>query len=124
MIHLTLPYPPTTNNLFMNVGKGRIRTKKYDAWIAEATRHVRQQAPQPITGLYSLTLKVWRPDRRRRDASNLIKAVEDLLVSLGVTPDDCDAGRVSAEWVSAEPRKDAFAYVELTPFTYAEQDAT
>lgn len=41
---------------------------------------------QKITGRY--TLRILVPDTMRGDATNRIKPIEDLLVQMGVTPDD------------------------------------
>jgi hypothetical protein len=30
---LTLPAPPTVNNLFINVGRRRAKSKRYRAWL-------------------------------------------------------------------------------------------
>jgi crossover junction endodeoxyribonuclease RusA len=102
-----LPYPPTTNNLFMNVGKRRIRTGRYDLWIAEATVEVLRQRPEKVTGPYCLTLVATRPDRRARDLGNLEKPVSDLLVKCGVVRDDSDAQEIRLAWADCEPDKTA-----------------
>jgi Holliday junction resolvase RusA-like endonuclease len=104
-IKLELPFPPTVNNLFADGKKGgRFKTPAYKAWRAEAGWLVKQQVGgQKITGVYTLEILLVRPDKRTRDASNYIKAVEDLLVWLSVTEDDTNCRKVSAEWVEEGP---------------------
>jgi len=115
MTSLTLPYPPTTNNLFFNAGKRRVRTKRYDLWIAEATVWVLQQRPAKTVGAFDLLIIATRPDRRARDISNLIKPIEDLLVKCGIVEDDSRAMQVAAGWSKSEPLKGGAIQVTVTP---------
>jgi crossover junction endodeoxyribonuclease RusA len=95
-----LPFPPTVNNLFVNSKKGRFTSPAYKAWKTEAGMIAKAQARgKRVAGPYALELQLSRPDKRRRDASNYIKPVEDLLVWLGITDDDSECQRVTAEWV-------------------------
>jgi crossover junction endodeoxyribonuclease RusA len=95
-----LPFPPTVNNLFVNGRTGRFTSPAYRAWKIEAGTIAKGQAQgKRIPGPYALELQLSRPDKRRRDASNYIKPVEDLLVWLQITDDDSECQFVSAEWV-------------------------
>lgn len=86
--------PPSTNSLFTNVtGKGRVRTERYRIWANAAGWQVKAQRPEPVNGSVALDIICKRKDNRRRDLSNFIKALEDLLVTHGVIEDDsrvCD----------------------------------
>lgn len=94
MFVVVLPYPPSTNTLFRNVpGRGRVKTKAYKTWQNAAGWEVRRSlisssAVFPLPGRHSLKLELVKPDRRKRDISNAIKAVEDILVEYGVIEDD------------------------------------
>lgn len=91
-LRLTLPVPPSTNALFANrksgIGKGRIKTKAYRAWIVQADRYYLAQKRDivPMRGACDLTIYI--PSRSRADSSNLVKAAEDYLVSRELTGDD------------------------------------
>lgn len=101
---IELPFPPSVNNLFVNGKSGRFVSPRYRAWKHEAGVIAKAQARgQRVAGPYRLDLKLVRPDKRRRDASNHIKPVEDLLVWLGVTDDDSECQFVSAAWVGSGP---------------------
>lgn len=113
MSAINLPYPPTTNNLYMNVGKHRIRTKRYDAWLKEGAAMIAQQRPEKVSGPYSLLLRAVRPDRRARDLGNLEKPVSDLLVKCGIVRDDSDACTITMAWVPSNP-SGAAVTVEVT----------
>lgn len=103
MLELHLPFPPTTNNLFANLrgGRGgRYPTKAYKAWRERAAVAIRRQAPEPIKGAVTLDIQLGRPDRRRRDLSNYIKALEDALVQHGLIEDDSMVQALLVEWGS------------------------
>ena len=88
MIELRLPLPPSTNNLYISVGKKRIVSPKYRAWREEAGEMLIAQKPRSVLGDYDLWLYVEWPDKRKRDLDNAIKAVSDLLVSHQLVEDD------------------------------------
>jgi crossover junction endodeoxyribonuclease RusA len=102
MTRVTLPWPPGLNNLFKNLRRGRARTARYDAWIAEATAELARQRPAPVLGPFCVRLVLHRPDRRRRDLDGLAKAPLDLLVKAGVIGDDSLAQEITLAW-SREP---------------------
>jgi len=55
-----------------------------------------------IEGAYGLRMRAYRPDNRRRDLSNILKATEDLLVALGVVEDDSLCQSIEAEWAKEQ----------------------
>lgn len=87
---IRLPFPPSTNNLFMTTKYGRARTQKYDSWIMEAGNEILRQRPPKFTGPVVLFFHFQenRKPRRPRDVTNLIKAPEDLLVKHGIIEAD------------------------------------
>jgi crossover junction endodeoxyribonuclease RusA len=97
---LFLPYPPTVNNLFVNSKKagGRFPSKAYKAWQEEAAVTLGKQDVKPIHGPVSLTFTFGRPDKRRRDVFNLVKAPEDFLVKHGIIEDDSLVERGTVQW--------------------------
>src|SRR5690606_33375108 len=102
MIRYELPYPPSVNNLFANSKNGgRYAVESYKAWRKAAGEEIIAQRRQRIKGRFSLAIYVVRPDKRKRDVANLIKAVEDLLVEMQVVEDDSLAERVTIQWADA-----------------------
>jgi Holliday junction resolvase RusA-like endonuclease len=104
MIVLHLPFPPSTNNLFINTSRGRIRSAKYDEWAAEAGWELARQRPYSVLGPVSLNFEFQsNRDKRKRDITNLLKAPEDLLVKFKVieADDNTIVQSISANW-SAE----------------------
>lgn len=95
-VRLTLPIPPSANNLFANArrkkkgtkkGGGRYITKAYKAWRIEAGWTLMQQRPGMIVGPYELHI-VLPKMRANADIDNKVKPLSDLLVTHGVTDDD------------------------------------
>lgn len=101
MIVVTLPFPPSTNNLFINTSRGRIRSSKYDQWATEAGWELLRQRPSKVAGPVSLTFEFQSgKDKRKRDITNLLKAPEDLLVKHGIieADDNTIVQSISANW--------------------------
>lgn len=114
-ITLSLPYPPSANALW-RAWKGRnIKSAAYRKWLVAAEADVKGQSPQTVDGPYRLSLVVNRPDRRRRDLSNIVKPVEDLLQAAGIIRDDADCQRLMVMWGSLPPSKDARVFAYLRP---------
>lgn len=104
-MQLTLPYPPTLNNLFKNVRNGRVKSAAYNGWLAQALVALRGQRPTKHAGSFRCTILLTRPDRRRRDIDNTVKAILDLLTTAGVIEDDHLAQSLTVAW----------AWEEITP---------
>lgn len=102
-VSLCIPFPPSANGLFRNVpGQGRVKTEKYKDWLLKAGLIASSQLKRDerIEGPYSLRMRAYRPDNRRRDLSNLMKATEDLIVALGVVEDESLCQLIEVEWAS------------------------
>jgi crossover junction endodeoxyribonuclease RusA len=99
MIRLSLPFPNSVNNLYVNgTGKrGRYKSAAYKAWQEAAGLSVKDSHRQNIR-VYSLAICLKRPDKRRRDLGNYEKAISDLLVAHGVIADDSGCERLTMQW--------------------------
>ncbi len=91
-ITLLIPTPTSTNALHVGEGKAKRRTPEYRTWLQAAGWSVRAalaKAPRK-----ELSPDVWwwshicLPFADKADADNRVKALHDLLVSLGTVPDD------------------------------------
>ena len=104
MIELTLPMPPSANRLWRKSGARMHKSTQYTDWLRTAGYMAMAQHPEAITGPYRLSIQFMRPDKRKRDLDNRIKAINDLLQTIGVIEDDSDCEVVTARWVtSGEP---------------------
>lgn len=94
MIYKISQVPPSLNSMYMYLRKGRVTTREYEAW---KTAMGKELLPiQPIKSeKYALYIQI--PRKTRGDIDNRIKAISDLLVSVGATPDDRHMDRLQIE---------------------------
>lgn len=91
--------PPSLNNAFVNVGRGRKKSAAYKAWLRGAGWELKAQGVMPgkvpvVSGPYGLDITLGRA-LTRADVDNLIKPISDLLVKMGATDDDRRMDEVS-----------------------------
>ena len=94
--------PPSVNHLYGKSRKYVYISTKARAWQRHAGAELNIQKPGRVVGTYSMTIELSRPDNRRRDASNYVKTLEDLLVRHGVVDDDSLAQSVTSKWVTSD----------------------
>lgn len=115
-VTINLPLPPSLNNMFINIGRGRAKSKDYRAWLkaADAAFLEQKRKIHRVTGPCEIHIKV--PTKTRGDISNRIKAAEDYLVSREITGDDKHNRKVTIE------RDDAVAWcvITVTPVSIAD----
>jgi Holliday junction resolvase RusA-like endonuclease len=103
MTVVQLPFPPSTNNMFVNGVRGRYPSQKYVEWTIEAGWELQRQRPSKVAGMVNLKFEFQEGrDKRKRDVTNLIKAPEDLLVKHGIieADDGSIVRRVEASWTT------------------------
>lgn len=91
LVALTLPYPPVTGNAMARHTRagGHYPNPRYVEWRNEVhAACVRQFAGRPIEAPCGLIVRAHPPDRRARDADNVLKVLGDALVAAGVISDD------------------------------------
>lgn len=119
MIRLTLPMPPTGNNMF-TVSRGRkIMSPTYRKWrkIAEPDIQAQMATQSALSGPYRLSLRFDRASRAERDLSNYIKGPEDAIVACNVVRDDSDCQAIYAEWTDRTPGNGAMVHILLVDAT-------
>lgn len=99
IVQIELPYPVSTNALWMRSSTtGQlVKSPRYATWFRSAGNELALQRPGRIEGKYSLEVLVERKSGRR-DIDNTIKSISDLLVDHQVIEDDSLAQRVTIEW--------------------------
>lgn len=95
-----VPVPPSANALFVTFrdrgGLRRARTSEYKAWATAAGFMIKTQRPSRIGGKVNVRILV--PRNARRDLSNHVKAVEDLLVGMQLIDDDRHVQSLDVQW--------------------------
>lgn len=102
MVAYWLPFPPSVNNLFINIGRGRAPSKRYQAWKADAQVALLKQGRQSVSGPVEFRVSITPPDKRKRDLDNLLKGPLDFCVQNGVIQDDSLIRRIEIEWGEEE----------------------
>jgi len=88
VLAFSLPVPPSTNNLYVNARGKRVKSKQYADWITDAgwAAKTAVAGKERCKAPYLITYEV--PTDKRRDLDNYLKAANDLLVRVGIIPDD------------------------------------
>lgn len=102
-MELILPYPPSSNRLWIRTHHGMTRSAAYKSWIEECIILTIKHRHKGVDGPYGLSIVAERPDKRRRDIDNLIAPVCDGLMHSAITPDDSLCQWIQASWSDAKP---------------------
>jgi crossover junction endodeoxyribonuclease RusA len=83
---LTLPYPPSTNNLYATVRGRRVLSREGRQYKERAAILAVAHGMKPVDGEVVVTLKVYRP-RRAGDLDNTLKIILDSLKGIAWADD-------------------------------------
>ena len=99
MIRFVLPWPPSVNRYWRSVNGRAILSRDGREYRALALAAMIQQgvARAGMVGRLWLSVDAFEPDRRRRDADNLLKAPLDAMAHAGVFGDDSQVRRMHVE---------------------------
>ena len=110
MTKFRLPVPPSTNNLYVNIERGRTRSKSYNSWLNAAGWELKIQKVPTFPRKVAIRLSC--PRNKKRDLSNHLKSVEDLLVKHRVISDDKHVEHIEMDWHEGEADS-GFVFVEV-----------
>jgi crossover junction endodeoxyribonuclease RusA len=100
-LQITLPWPPSVNAYWRTVqGRMLISEAGRDYRKAVADQMLLQRAQKHFDGPLQLTVEAYRPDKRRRDLDNLLKATLDSLAHAGVYEDDSQIQDLRIYWAA------------------------
>tara|TARA_A100001201_G_C4091093_1_gene202088 strand:- start:903 stop:1334 length:432 start_codon:yes stop_codon:yes gene_type:complete len=127
-ITLKLPFPPSVNQLWRAIpNRGMILSRAGRKYRDEAIYWIKEQSKRinPLGGRLEVLLEVYPPDRRKRDVSNIPKAVEDAITKaeiIWVDDEQIDDLRI----IRREVRKPACVVVHIRqlPKTFNMDDRT
>lgn len=99
MIELTLPWPPSVNRYWRTFqGRMIISAEGRSYRKAVADKVLIQRGAKHYEGKMKVEIQAWRPDNRRRDLDNLLKAVLDACTHAGVWVDDSNIVDLRIYW--------------------------
>jgi len=99
MVDLTLPWPPSTNTYWRTFqGRMIISAKGREYRKAVADQVLIQRGAKNLAGKLVVEIEAWRPDNRRRDLDNLLKAALDGCTHAGVWEDDSNIVDLRIYW--------------------------
>jgi len=114
-IILKLPAPPPLNSLYPTVGRKRVKSKRYKAWLTEAGWQLQLQRPGSIAGPWEIDVGL--PRGLTGDIDGYLKGMLDLIVSHKIVDDDKHCRRLS---IAKAVTIGADAIITLTPFSTEE----
>lgn len=88
MLTFDLPWPPSVNHYYRRVGPRMLISRQGREFRRQVGLILAGQGITPLVGHLAVRIEAFPPDRRKRDADNLLKAVVDALQHGGVFPDD------------------------------------
>ena len=98
-ITLTLPWPPSVNKYWRTFqGRMIISAEGRSYRKAVADQVLIQRGAKHYTGKLRVQIEAFRPDNRRRDLDNLLKAVLDGCTHAGVWEDDSNIVDLRIYW--------------------------
>ncbi|MDD5699469.1 MAG: RusA family crossover junction endodeoxyribonuclease [Victivallaceae bacterium] len=83
-----LPYPPSINHYYRHVGPRVLISREGRKYHERVTAVVRAGEWRTLQCPVELTIELYPPDRRVRDADNCIKPVQDALQNAGLFVND------------------------------------
>lgn len=125
MVTLSLPFPPSQNNLWRGASKGHYLSDAYKKWRDAADVAFQQQRRHvgtPIKGHFTYHIVLDEKKRANRDGDNFSKAVLDHLQRLELIENDKLADAGSWSWGPVEPNTCFIrAYQKRNPETQSER---
>ncbi len=104
---LDFPWPPTTNHLFATVGRRRVKTSAYNAYLRKCQDWVLEYAIPRFTfakQALSVTIICHAPTKRPYDIDNRAKATLDALQACGIIESDAWVNQLNMVRGSPYPR--------------------
>ena len=84
---LRLPFPPSMNSIWRAIpNRGMILSRAGRKYRDDAIYWIHHQSKrkEPLEGRLQVMIEAFVPDRRKRDLSNMPKAVEDAITKAGI----------------------------------------
>lgn len=116
-IKITLPYPPSVNHYWGQVGSKKFLGKKgkeFREAVIIAVYNARQGA---LNGRLHMEVYLYPPDNRKRDVDNILKPLLDALEHASVYENDSQIDKLCV--TRMEVAKDGYCEVTISEITQA-----
>ena len=107
---ITLDFPPSVNRYYRHVGPRVLISREGRRYRMKAVS--RLGGIRPIDGDLALVVHLYPPDRRRCDADNCLKCLQDSLVHAGAMRDDSQVKILHVEMLDPIPNGKVYVLVE------------
>ena len=98
-MNVTLPWPPSVNTYWRKFRNHIVISQQgRDYRQAVVDQVVLQDVAMHFTSKVKVSIEAWRPDKRKRDLDNLLKAVLDALTHAGMWDDDSQIVDLRIYW--------------------------
>jgi len=106
-----MPVPPSVNQAYKNVKRGRAKTKSYSDWLLYAYQMIRMQKVPKVSGRCVVIIGVERKSLAA-DLDNRLKLTLDAIVSAQVIDDDRFVTAIALTWV---PQANGLCHIQILP---------
>lgn len=111
---IELPWPPSVNHYYRRVGHRTLISREGRKYRTEVCAILRDLYFRPLDGELAMTVDAYPPDKRRRDADNILKSLLDALQHAGAYHDDSQIKKLNIEMLKPA-RPDGNVIVRLQP---------
>ncbi|RLI49414.1 MAG: hypothetical protein DRP09_20665 [Candidatus Thorarchaeota archaeon] len=94
---IELPWPPSVNHYYRRVGHRTLISREGRKYRTEVIATLRDLHFRPLDGELAMTVDAYPPDKRRRDADNILKSLLDAMQHAGAYHDDSQIKKLSVE---------------------------
>ena len=94
------PWPPSVNHYWMHIRGRAFIGKKGRMYRSEVAKQILIQGRHTFTGNLKVTVKMYPPDKRRRDIDNPIKCLLDSMQHGGLYEDDNQIKKLHLEMMT------------------------
>ncbi|MEX0718034.1 MAG: RusA family crossover junction endodeoxyribonuclease [Planctomycetaceae bacterium] len=97
MFEVALPFPPSVNRYYRNVGQRTLISREGRVYRQQVCALLAGRFREPLVEPLEVELHLYPPDRRRRDWDNFQKAIWDSLQHAGAFHDDSQIQKAIVE---------------------------
>ena len=109
-LEATLKFPPSVNQYYRVLGSRVLISREGRKYRMMTVS--RLGGTKPLDGDLALTVHLYPPDRRRRDADNCMKCLQDSLVHAGAMRDDSQVKILHIEMLDPIPGGKVYIVIE------------